>query len=102
MLNILGLFENVFQKLVHIEENLMKLNICLFEDDELLENYNEYGKKSEIPSKNFNSEPVDNKKYLKTKIKSYDGKISTNFHNNKIPKKVLNAFFISNFSRFCF
>ena len=49
MLNILDLFENVFQKLVHIEETLMKLNICLFEDDELLENYNKYGKKSEIP-----------------------------------------------------
>ena len=27
-----------------------------------------------------------NEKYLRTKIKSYNGKINTNFHNDKIPK----------------
>ena len=27
------------------------------------------------------------KKYLKAKIKSYNGKIDTNFHNNKIAKE---------------
>ena len=27
------------------------------------------------------------KKYLKTKIKSYEGKINTNFHNDKMPRK---------------
>ena len=37
--------------------------------------------------KGFDNEPVNNKKYLKTKIKSYDGKISTNFNCNKIPKE---------------
>ena len=26
-------------------------------------------------------------KYLKTKIKSYNGKINTNFYSNKIPKE---------------
>ena len=35
----------------------------------------------------FDSEPAYNEKYLTTKIKSYKGKINTNFHNNKIPKK---------------
>ena len=35
----------------------------------------------------FDSKPVYNEKYLKTKIKSYEGKINTNFHNNKIPKQ---------------
>ena len=25
---------------------------------------------------------------MKTKISSYNGKINTNFHNNKIPKKI--------------
>ena len=35
----------------------------------------------------FNSEHVYNDKYLKTKIKFYNGKINTNFHNNKIPKE---------------
>ena len=37
--------------------------------------------------KEFDSEPVYNEKYLKAKIKSYNGKISTNFHDNKIPKE---------------
>ena len=35
------------------------------------------GKKSTIASKKFNREPAHNKKYLKTKIKFYKGKIST-------------------------
>ena len=30
----------------------------------------------------------------KTKINSYNGKINTNFHNNKIPEKALNVFLI--------
>ena len=35
----------------------------------------------------FDSEPVYNEKYLK--IKSYNGKIDTNFHYNKIPASIL-------------
>ena len=34
--------------------------------------------------KEFDSDPVYNEKYLKTKIKSCNGKINTNFHNNQI------------------
>ena len=37
--------------------------------------------------KEFDNEPVYNEKYLKAKIKFYNGKINTNFHNNKIPKE---------------
>ena len=37
--------------------------------------------------KEFDSKPVNNEKYLKTKIKSYNGKINTKFYNNKIPKE---------------
>ena len=37
--------------------------------------------------KEFDSKPVYNEKYLKAKIKSYNGKINTNFHNNKIPRE---------------
>ena len=48
----------------------------LMKSDELLENY----------QKKFDSKPVY-KKNLKTKIKSYRGKINTNFHNNKVPKE---------------
>ena len=35
----------------------------------------------------FYSEPVWNEKYLKAQIKSFNGKINTNFRNDKIPKE---------------
>ena len=34
----------------------------------------------------FDSGPLCNKNYLKTKIKSYEEKTDTNFHNNKLQK----------------
>ena len=37
--------------------------------------------------KDFDSEPLCNKKYLKAKIKSYNVKSNTNFLNNKIPEE---------------
>ena len=58
---------------MHIEETLIKLNICFFliKDDELLEKYNEIQEKVKNSSKKeFNSEPVYNEKYLKTKKKN--------------------------------
>ena len=60
----------------------------LIKDDELLEKYNELWENvKNIIKKEFDSEPVYNEKYLKAKIKFYNGKINTNFHNNKIPKE---------------
>ena len=60
----------------------------LIKDDELLEKYNEILEKAKnIVKKEFDSEPVYNKKYLKSKVKSYNRKINRNFHNNKIPKE---------------
>ena len=35
----------------------------------------------------FHYEPVYNEKYLKTKIKCYEPKASTNFHNDKLTKE---------------
>ena len=35
----------------------------------------------------FDSQPVYNEKYLKAKIKVYNGKINTNAHDNKIPRE---------------
>ena len=61
----------------------------LIKDDELLEKYNEIWEKVKNNlKKEFDSEPVYNEKYLKAKIKSYNGEINTNFHDNKIPKEV--------------
>ena len=57
-------------------------------DDELLEKYYEIWEKVRNNiKKEFDSESVYNEKYLRARIKSYKGKINTNFHNNKIPKE---------------
>ena len=37
--------------------------------------------------KGFDNGPVYIEKYLKTKVKFYEEKISANFHNNKIKKE---------------
>ena len=59
----------------------------LIKDDELLEQYNEIWEKLKNRlKKELGSNPIYNEKYLKAKIKSYNGKINANFHNNKIPK----------------
>ena len=60
----------------------------LMKDYELLEKYNEIWEKVKNSlKKEFDSEPVYNEKYLKAKIKSYNGKINTNFHNTKITRE---------------
>ena len=42
---------------------------------------------SNIIKKEFDSQPLYNKKCLKTKVKSYNETISINLHNNKITKE---------------
>ena len=44
-------------------------------------------KSAKLLKKRFDSEPVYNGKYLKSKIKSYVGKADTIFHNDKMPKE---------------
>ena len=50
---------------------------------------NKIWKKTAIASKRnlIVNQYIYNKTYLKTKVKSYKGKINTNFHNNKTPKE---------------
>ena len=56
----------------------------LIKIDELLEKYNKIWEKvNNDIKKEFDSEPVCNEKCLKAKIKSYNGKLNTNFHNIK-------------------
>ena len=58
----------------------------LIEDDDLLEKYNTiWDKVSADIKKEFDSEPVYNKKFLKTKIKSHGDEV-TDFYDEKIPK----------------
>ena len=60
----------------------------LIKDDELLEKYNEiWGKVKRSIKKKCHSKPVYNEKYLKAKTDSYNTKLNTNFHNNKIAKE---------------
>ena len=56
---------------MHIEETLMKLNVCLFlkKDDELLEKYIEIWENVKNWIKIIDSEPVYNEKCLKQKEK---------------------------------
>ena len=64
----------------------MKLNMSfLIKGGRLLEKHNKIWEKVKNSiKKEFHSEPVYNEKYLKTKIKSYNEKINTPFHNIKI------------------
>ena len=58
----------------------------LIENDDLLEKYNTiWDKASTGIKKEFDSEPVYNKIFLKTKIKSYGGEV-TDFYDRLIPK----------------
>ena len=50
--------------------------------------YKIQGRVSTLMKKRFDCEPVYNKKYLKTKIKPYDGKINKHFILIKCQKKV--------------
>ena len=59
-------------------------------DNKLFKKYNQIWKKvKNLLNIKFNSEPVygDNDKYMKTKIKIYDGNINTNFQGKKVPKE---------------
>ena len=60
----------------------------LIKDDEVLEKYEQIWDliKNKLGIK-FHSEPVYDKKYLKTKVREYDGVIKTNFLGNDVPKE---------------
>ena len=60
------------------------------EDKQLLKNYNKIWEKVEkLMKTDFESKPVygDDDKCIKTKIKTYEESIITNFHNKKSPKE---------------
>ena len=62
--------------------------MSLIKIEKLLVKYNEMWDKFSNSIKNgSDSEPVYNKKCVKTKIKFYEGKINTNFNGDKVPKE---------------
>ena len=57
-------------------------------DNELLKEYNEiWDEVNNIIKKEFDRDPIYNSKDLKNKIESYEEKVNTNFHNDKVPKE---------------
>ena len=59
----------------------------MIKNDELLRKDNRiWDRVSKVIENRFDSEPLYNDKYFKTKIKSYQGIINPNFHGNKVPK----------------
>ena len=70
----------------YFDKNNKCINL-LVNDKEILKKYLEISNKIKGLIKNeFNSEPVYNDKYIKTKIKIYNNRVYTNFQHNKIPK----------------
>lgn len=70
--------------------------LFLIEDDGLLETCNKIlDKVSNSIKKYFDIKPVDNKKYLKTNIKSYEGNTNTDFHSKGVPKKGSHCIYLS-------
>ena len=64
------------------------MHVFFIKADELLEKYNKiWNKVNNSVKKGSDSELVYKTKYLKIKIKSYEGKINTNFHEIGMPKK---------------
>ena len=58
----------------------------LIKDDDLLETYNDiWNKISNSIKKELDCEPIYNKKFLKTKIRSYGNK-ATDFHDKEVAK----------------
>ena len=69
-----------------------KTMLFLADDQKLLKEYTKVWEKiSDLIGKKSDSEPVHNDKYIKTKIKSYNQNINTNFrgegNSRKVPKK---------------
>ena len=64
----------------------------MVKDKLLFKNYNKKWEKIEsLMRKKIDSKPFyanyDNSKYIKTKIKTFNDSIITNFHNKKVPKE---------------
>ena len=80
----LDLYVYFSKKWAHIVETMINMSFFI-KDDRLLKKYDEIWEKVKNSiKKEFDSKPVYNEKYLEAKIKCYNGKINTNFYNNKI------------------
>ena len=68
----------------YFDKNSKYMNL-LVNDKVILKKYFEiWNKIKSLIKKEFNSEPVYNDKYIKTKMKIYNDRVYTNFQHNKI------------------
>ena len=60
----------------------------MVKDDNMLDKYNKIWNviKNKLKIK-FHSKPVYDRKYLKVKVREFDGLIKTNFLGNEVPKE---------------
>ena len=69
-------------------ENGSKNMSFFIKDDDVLYKYNEiWDKIKEKLNIKFHSEPIYDKKYIKSKVREFDGVIKTNLLDNKVPKE---------------
>ena len=69
-------------------ENGSKNMSFFIKDDDVLYKYNKIRDKvREKINIKFHSEPIYDKKYIKAKVREFDGVIKTNFLGNKVPKE---------------
>ena len=69
-------------------ENGSKNMSFFIKDDDVLYKYNEiWDKVKEKINIKFHSEPIYDKKYIKAKVREFDGIIKINFLGNKVPKE---------------
>ena len=69
-------------------ENGGKNMSFVIKDDDVLDKYNEiWDKIKETLSIKFHSMPVYDEKYIKAKVREFNGVIKTNFLGDKIPKE---------------
>ena len=82
---------NKFNENINKNKNKNTITMPLkFKDEKLFKNYNKIWKKVEkLIGIDFNTKPTygDDEKYIKTKIKTYENNITTNFYHKKGSKK---------------
>ena len=74
--------------------------LLLLKHDELYDKI--LDKVSNFIQRRFDSEPAYSEKQLKTKLRSYEGKINKKFYDNGMRKEGSNGICVSNITRFCF
>ena len=98
---------NKFDENKNKNKNTITMSLMV-KDKQLFKNYNKIWKETErLMSIDFNSNLFygddDNKKYIKTKIRTFAESITTTFHGKKnIRRKSTMQVFINNNARFCF